>query len=427
MSIKGTQQTEKDLPHFDMVIVGGGMVGISLALILAAQGDWKILLVEAQPMNLASTPKSHYSASFDDRSTALSWTSRNIYQSIGIWDQLNKHLTEIKHIHVSDRGHGGLTRMSADEAGVDALGYVVENHWLGSVLIDQLGHHAIETLANTQVSAVRPTRDGIEISLDGEQSTGVEGKQLIRSDLLIIADGSNSKTAQKLGIHSQCSSYRQTAIIANIQLEKKHQGVAYERFTDQGPMALLPLSDYKNQHRSALVWVQPETTAEQLVVADDDAFLAILQQRFGHRLGHFQQVGKRVTYPLSLTLATEQVRRNVVVVGNAAHSLHPVAGQGFNLSLRDVAALATRLSQARATQKDIGSLEVLEGYYQQQLVDQSNTLIFSDSLTKFFTGTSSVSAVARNSGLLALDLVPQLRHGFAKFGMGMATSEAQHG
>ena len=427
MSIKGIKQAKKDLPHFDMVIVGGGMVGISLALILAAQSDWKILLVEAQSMNVASAPKSHYSASFDDRSTALSWTSRNIYQSIGIWDQLSKHLTDIKHIHVSDRGHGGLTRMSADEAGVDALGYVVENHWLGSVLIDQLGHHSIETLSNTKVSAVRPMRGGIEISLDGKQSAGDEGQQLIRSDLLIIADGSNSKTAQKLGIYSQCSSYRQTAIIANIQLEKKHQGTAYERSTDQGPMALLPLSDYQGQHRSALVWVQSEDAVEQLVMAEDDAFLATLQQRFGHRLGRFQQVGKRVTYPLSLTLATEQVRRNVVVVGNAAHSLHPVAGQGFNLSLRDVSALAARLNQAREIQKDIGSLEVLENYYQQQLVDQRNTLMFSDSLTKFFTGTSRVSAAGRNSGLLALDLVPQLRHGFAKFGMGMATSEAQHG
>jgi 2-polyprenyl-6-methoxyphenol 4-hydroxylase len=427
MSIKGIKQAKKDLPHFDMVIVGGGMVGISLALILAAQSDWKILLVEAQSMNVASAPKSHYSASFDDRSTALSWTSRNIYQSIGIWDQLSKHLTDIKHIHVSDRGHGGLTRMSADEAGVDALGYVVENHWLGSVLIDQLGHHSIETLSNTKVSAVRPMRGGIEISLDGKQSAGDKGQQLIRSDLLIIADGSNSKTAQKLGIYSQCSSYRQTAIIANIQLEKKHQGTAYERFTDQGPMALLPLSDYQGQHRSALVWVQSEDAVEQLVMAEDDAFLATLQQRFGHRLGRFQQVGKRVTYPLSLTLATEQVRRNVVVVGNAAHSLHPVAGQGFNLSLRDVSALAARLNQAREIQKDIGSLEVLENYYQQQLVDQRNTLMFSDSLTKFFTGTSRVSAAGRNSGLLALDLVPQLRHGFAKFGMGMATSEAQHG
>ena len=427
MSIKGIKQAKKDLPHFDMVIVGGGMVGISLALILAAQSDWKILLVEAQSMNLASAPKSHYSASFDDRSTALSWTSRNIYQSIGIWDQLSKHLTDIKHIHVSDRGHGGLTRMSADEAGVDALGYVVENHWLGSVLIDQLGHHSIETLSNTKVSAVRPMRGGIEISLDGKQSAGDKGQQLIRSDLLIIADGSNSKTAQKLGIYSQCSSYRQTAIIANIQLEKKHQGTAYERFTDQGPMALLPLSDYQGQHRSALVWVQSEDAVEQLVMAEDDAFLATLQQRFGHRLGRFQQVGKRVTFPLSLTLATEQVRRNVVVVGNAAHSLHPVAGQGFNLSLRDVSALAARLNQAREIQKDIGSLEVLENYYQQQLVDQRNTLMFSDSLTKFFTGTSRVSAAGRNSGLLALDLVPQLRHGFAKFGMGMATSEAQHG
>ena len=425
MSVKEPINTQKDLSHFDMVIVGGGMVGISLALILAAQRDWKILLVEAQSMKLGSV--SNHSASFDDRSTALSWTSRNIYQSIGIWDQLSKHLTDIRQIHVSDRGHGGLTRMSATEAGVDALGYVVENHWLGSVLIDRLAQQSIDVLANTHISSVRPLRDGIEISLKGVEALGGKESSVIHSDLLVIADGSNSKTAEKLGIHSKSSSYRQTAIIANIQLEKKHQNVAYERFTDQGPMALLPLSDFKGQHRSALVWVQPEDKAEQLIKAEDTAFLDTLQQRFGHRLGRFKQVGNRLDYPLALTLATEQVRRNVVVVGNAAHSLHPVAGQGFNLSLRDVAALAARLNIARAQQKDIGALEVLEDYQQQQLVDQRNTLIFSDSLAKFFSGTSSISAVTRNSGLLALDLVPQLRHGFAKFGMGMATSEARHG
>lgn len=425
MSVKEPINTQKDLSHFDMVIVGGGMVGISLALILAAQRDWKILLVEAQSMKLGSV--SNHSASFDDRSTALSWTSRNIYQSIGIWDQLSKHLTDIRQIHVSDRGHGGLTRMSATEAGVDALGYVVENHWLGSVLIDRLAQQSIDVLANTHISSVRPLRDGIEISLKGVKALDSEETSIIHSDLLVIADGSNSKTAEKLGIHSKSSSYRQTAIIANIQLEKKHQNVAYERFTDQGPMALLPLSDFKGQHRSALVWVQPEDKAEQLIKAEDTAFLDTLQQRFGHRLGRFKQVGNRLDYPLALTLAAEQVRRNVVVVGNAAHSLHPVAGQGFNLSLRDVAALAARLNIARIQQKDIGALEVLEDYQQQQLVDQRNTLIFSDSLTKFFSGTSSISAVTRNSGLLALDLVPQLRHGFAKFGMGMATSEARHG
>ena len=425
MSVKESINTQKDLSHFDMVIVGGGMVGISLALILAAQRDWKILLVEAQSMKLGSV--SNHSASFDDRSTALSWTSRNIYQSIGIWDQLSKHLTDIRQIHVSDRGHGGLTRMSATEAGVDALGYVVENHWLGSVLIDRLAQQSIDVLANTHISSVRPLRDGIEISLKGVKALDSQETSIIHSDLLVIADGSNSKTAEKLGIHSKSSSYRQTAIIANIQLEKKHQNVAYERFTDQGPMALLPLSDFKGQHRSALVWVQPEDKAEQLIKAEDTAFLDTLQQRFGHRLGRFKQVGNRLDYPLALTLAAEQVRRNVVVVGNAAHSLHPVAGQGFNLSLRDVAALAARLNIARIQQKDIGALEVLEDYQQQQLVDQRNTLIFSDSLTKFFSGTSSISAVTRNSGLLALDLVPQLRHGFAKFGMGMATSEARHG
>ena len=174
MSTKESGTAVRDLPHFDMVIVGGGMVGISLALILAAQADWKILLVEAQSMKLASASASNYSASFDDRSTALSWTSRSIYQSIGVWDQLSKHLTGIKQIHVSDRGHGGLTRMSADETGVDALGYVVENHWLGSVLIDRLAQQSIEVLASTHITSVRPLRDGVEIGLDGTKDLGSE-------------------------------------------------------------------------------------------------------------------------------------------------------------------------------------------------------------------------------------------------------------
>ena len=421
-----SNQSEKSAIHFDMVIVGGGMVGISLALMLAKQGEWKILLVESNSLDMTTDSALSYSSSFDARSTALSWTSREIYQSIGLWEQLGTHASGINQIHVSDRGHAGITRMTAEEADVDALGYVVENRWLGSVLMNRLKDEAIEICGNTQIDTLKPRSNGIDISMKVGANSSQEELN-VRTDLIIIADGADSMTAHKLGINSRRSAYGQTAIIANIQLNQRHQGVAYERFTDQGPMALLPLPDYKGQYRSALVWAQPEETASQLVEATDEDFLRSLQQRFGHRLGTFKQVGLRTAYNLVLTLASEQVRRNVVVMGNAAHSLHPVAGQGFNLSLRDAAALADKLSEARIQQKSIGSLETLECYYQQQRIDQRNTLVFSDSLTKFFAGPSNVAAMGRNSGLLVLDLVPQLRHRFIKFGMGMTVPEARHG
>lgn len=413
----GETNTDSD---YDIVIVGGGMVGISLALLLNSwaqkpkgQKPWKILLVEAQPIN--SAQGAGYSPSFDARSTALSWSSRKIYQSIGVWPELEAQLSAIAQIHVSDRSHMGLTRIDAKEAGVEALGYVVENRWLGSVLLNQLSATNIEVRDAVCINSIKPLARGMQLSI---------GQQVINARLVVIADGAGSSTAQKLGIQTQRTDYGQTGIIANIGLQKPHAGVAYERFTDQGPMALLPLSNFDGRPRSALVWTQPNDEGESLMSADDQSFLDQLQQRFGHRLGRFQQVGDRISYPLALTTSTEQVRRNLVVMGNAAHSLHPVAGQGFNLSLRDAATLATCLSEVTSNQ--LGDLETLQQYQHKQSVDQRNTLIFSDRLPKLFGLSSSVAALGRNSGLVAMDLIPALRGGFARFGMGMATREASY-
>lgn len=407
--------------HYDIVIVGGGMVGISLALLLRAQQPWNILLIEAQELASSDGPVSGaYSSSFDARSTALSWSSKNIYQSIGLWPQLKKHLSAIAQIHVSDRGHVGMTRIDAGDANVDALGYVVENQWLGSVLLNQLTKTDIQLLGSCKLETIEPLASGMRLQLQQAD----KDLQTIETKLLVIADGAGSTTAQQLGIQSQSTAYDQTGIIANVSLEKPHGGVAYERFTDQGPMALLPLADFKGRPRSALVWTQPRAMAETLMAADEQAFLEQLQLRFGYRLGHFKQLGKRVAYPLALTTATEQVRRHLVVMGNAAHSLHPVAGQGFNLSLRDAAALANSLAEAGDR---IGDLAVLQNYQQQQAIDQRNTVLFSDSLPKLFGLSSSIVALGRNSGLLAMDLIPSLRNSFAQFGMGMATREPGNG
>ena len=411
-----------DESHYDIVIVGGGMVGISLALLLAEQQaaegqSWKVLLIEAQP--LEGIAEGAYKLSFDARSTALSWSSHKIFESIGFWPELKKSASEIKQIHVSDRGHVGLTRISAEDAGVAALGYVVENRWMGSRLLNQLAATDVELMSSTTIKAIKPLMAGMQLTLE---TTG----QIVQTSLLVVADGLGSSTALKLGITPNSSAYGQTGIITNITLEKAHGGVAYERFTDQGPMALLPLTDFQGQPRSALVWTQPNDQAATLMAANDTTFLQTLQDRFGYRLGRFEQVGERISYPLTLTTSSEQVRRHLVVIGNAAHALHPVAGQGFNLSLRDAATLASCL-QSKLGGPDVGALKTLQGYQQRQATDQNNTVLFSDSLPKLFGQTSSAAALGRNCGLLALDLLPGLRERFARFGMGMATREAGHG
>ena len=410
---------QNSVKQYDLVIVGGGMVGISLALLLAQQEpDWNVLLLEAQAYDNSDKHNNH--PSFDSRSTALSWSSRKIFQAAGLWSGLESHTSAINNIHVSDRGHIGLARISADEADVEALGYVIENRWIGAVLLEKLAVTSVEMMAPERVSKITPLKSGVNVELENSGQT-------IQTSLLVIADGANSQTAQKLGIHSDNQPYGQQGIIANIALQDAHHGVAYERFTNQGPMAMLPLPDFDGSPRCALVWTQPPKRAAELMAASDEDFLKALQESFGYRMGLVKKVGERVAYPLALTTASEQVRRNIVVLGNAAHSLHPVAGQGFNLSLRDVATLADVLGKAKLSGADFASLETLEGYRQQQFADQQNTLMFSDNLPKLFAQSSSIVALGRNSGLVMMDLLPSLRSRFAKFGMGMANKEAGHG
>ena len=412
--------------NYDLVIVGGGMVGASLSLLLASRKIRKILLIESQSMNISSSSSPSYSSSFDARSTALSWTSRNIYQSLGIWEQLEKNLSRIDQIHVSDRHHGGLTRMSASDEGIDALGYVVENAWLGSILIDNLEKSDVDVLSQTEVVKLTPLKKGVEVVVRSTSTSPDQIENTIRTSLVVVADGAESKTARKLGIQTKSKDYKQHAIIANIRLQKSHSGIAYERFTDQGPMALLPLPDSGGEHRGALVWVLPQDSAEDLMQLTDDTFLEKLQSRFGYRAGRFERVGKRSSYPLTLRLSNEQVRRNIIIMGNAAHSLHPVAGQGFNLSLRDASSLSKTLEGALIKGQSIGSLDVLERYAESQHLDQRNTIFFSDNLTKFFSGSSATVAAMRNFGLLGFDLFPPLRHQISRFGMGLSSSGARY-
>ena len=406
--------------NYDITIVGGGMVGASLALLLNKElsnkkllaeqpRNWRILVVEANPQQQASET---FALGFDDRSTALSYSTREIFQKIGLWPQLQQRAAAIEQIQVSDRGHVASTRLNAAEQGVDAYGYVVENRWLGSVLQQALDAADVEVAAPATVDAVNVVRGGVELTLS-------DRNQPIHTELLVVADGARSATRDKLGITSRVRDYGQMGLIANIALAEPHNGVACERFTDEGPMALLPLPDSNNQQHSALVWTLPPEKARHLHSCPEAEFLQELHNRFGYRQGQLIAVGERQLYPLKLLETAEQVRRNVVVVGNAAHSLHPVAGQGFNLAMRDIASLTATLAEGAARGQSPGELSLLQGYLDGQAADQERTVAASDWLPRLFGMSSPAVAATRGLGLLALDMAPGLRGQFARYGMGL--------
>lgn len=396
--------------NYDIAIIGGGMVGASLALLLAAQPHrWRILVVEANPRQRASEI---FAPSFDDRSTALSYSTREILQAIDLWPQLQRHTAAITEIQVSDRGHLAATRLRAAEQGFDAYGYVVENRRLGDVLQRALHAGDAEIAAPARVDAVKVRRGGVQLRLSDRQRS-------VAAKLLVIADGARSATRDKLGIAASVRDCGQMALIANIALSEPQGGIACERFTDQGPMALLPLPDSAGAGRSALVWTLPPDRARHLQGCSETEFLAELHRCFGYRQGRLAAVGERQLYPLKLVASSEQVRRSLVVVGNAAHSLHPVAGQGFNLALRDVAMLARVLGAGAGRGQSPGELSLLEDYLRRQSADQRRAMAASDWLPKLFTTTSPAVAAIRGLGLLAMDMAPAARGRFARYGMGL--------
>lgn len=391
------------MKRFDIAIIGGGLVGASLALSVQAEAKargWSILMVEPY------APGDSYQPSYDARSSALAHGTRLIYERLGVWGTINQRAAAIERIHVSDRGRFGATRLNAVEEGVPALGYVVENAWLGQCLWQALDREVITWRCPAQVERLDAVPGGYQLRLDDDA--------VVDCGLAVLADGGRSHLREQLGIAVNHRAYDQTALIANVSFSQGHGGQAFERFTQDGPLALLPLPE----HRCALVWTRKPADAQRLLALADADFIAQLQAAFGYRLGRVCQVGVRSAYPLALIAATEQVRPHLVVLGNAAHSLHPVAGQGFNLSLRDVQALAQALQASRAAPGDFATLKA---YQASQARDQWLTVGFSDQLTRLFSGAGQWLGAGRGLGLLALDLLPPARHAFARQAMGLGT------
>ncbi|MBT8120452.1 MAG: 2-octaprenyl-6-methoxyphenyl hydroxylase [Gammaproteobacteria bacterium] len=398
--------------HYDLIIIGGGLAGASLACALksaALEEPLKIAVVEAYELNTESQP------SYDDRTIALSYGSRCIFDSMGVWPLLAEQAEAIDSIHISDRGHFGVTRLSSEQEGVEALGYVLENRNIGQQLYRVMHESADITLfcpaelKSLQQDFTHPEgRVSVDVMVDGSTQT-------LTAELLVAADGNNSQVMKVLNIGSSRKDYEQSALITNVTPGKKHENVAYERFTDSGPLAFLPMT----QNRCSVVWTLSPEQADYLYALDEADFLAQLQQRFGYRLGRIKKIGMRHIYPLFLQSATQMVHGRVALIGNAAHSVHPVAGQGFNLALRDVALLSELIVEQRRKAADIGSLAMLQQYETQRDVDIKRVYRFTDALVRTFSNSIPPLAHMRSLGLFMVDILPDLKHQLAVQSMGL--------
>jgi 2-octaprenyl-6-methoxyphenol hydroxylase len=388
----------------DITIVGGGMVGASLAVALAPLG-LKVALVEAVPQGSASQP------SFDERTTALSNGSRRILETLGVWSEVSSSATPIRKIHVSDQGRFGFARIDAAEQGLEALGYVVPNRALGAALWSRLARHAnIDLYCPAAVSRIAPGEQAVGLQI-GQGAASAE----IETRLIVAADGAQSAVRSAFGVAAESRDYEQTAVITTVLPQRFHDHVAYERFTDNGPLALLPLDG----GRCALVLTLARATADAAMAWPDIEFLAEVQRRFGFRLGRFLKVGRRTAYPLSITRATRTSAARCVIVGNAAQGLHPVAGMGFNLGLRDVASLAELVAERRHEPMfDAGGATLLAEYDAWRAADRGGVIAFTDGLVRLFSNPLGVVRRLRNAGLLAFDLLPPAKAALSRLSTG---------
>jgi 2-octaprenyl-6-methoxyphenol hydroxylase len=402
--------------EFDLLIIGGGMVGASLAQALSGSG-LRIALIEAVPLHDETQP------SYDARAIALSWGSRRIFEGMGIWSSLEREgITPIRTIKVSDRGHFGATRMQAEEEGVAALGYVAEAAVIGRALARNLADLPEVTLfCPARLTDIRIDEAAASVTIESEG----EEKHL-NARLVVAADGGRSTVREKLGGKTFRLGYGQTAIIAGAVTEQAHGCTAYERFTDSGPLAMLPntapawmAGSESGDHRWSVVWTVRDREVEEHLGLSDEAFLSRLQQRLGRRAGRLLSVSPRRAYPLGLQYVRDHVRHRLAFIGNAAHLIHPVGGQGFNLGLRDVAVLAEVLVGAARRGDDPGASATLKRYADWRRSDYIRVMGFTDGLVRTFSTDFKPLVTARNVGMVAMDLVPPLRRLFTRQAMGV--------
>jgi len=390
----------------DVLIVGGGLVGSLLANALSTL-PLDIVLVEARSVDSLAQP------SFDGRATALANGSQRVLAQLDLWGVMRTEAQPIRHIHIGERGRFGAARIDAHEEGVAALGFTVENRVLGSALWKPLTEHArFRCLSPAELVDFSSTADAVSAQVDS-----AEAKVTINTRLMVAADGARSKLRRSLGIGSRVDDYEQQAIIVNCTTEEPHRARAFERFIPDGPLAVLPLT----QNRVAVVWTLPTNDAEKVLSLSDDEFRLTLQCAFGYRLGHFERIGRRDKHPLHRVRSDDLTRERTVLIGNAALALHPVAGQGFNLALRDTAALAEVIADAaRAGGVDVGAPALLKRYETWRANDQRKLARFTHALIRGFGADTAGLSTLRGAGLMAFDLIPGAKSLVARHTMGLA-------
>ena len=385
-----------DAARYDVVIVGGGLVGASLAVALAPL-SLRVALIEAAP-----PPQT--GASWDERCIAINDGSHRIFAQLGVWPALVAAAAPITSTHISERGRFGVARFSAEDAGLDALGYNIPIRHLGQQLWLAAQQTATQLICPARLASLQLSADDVVLTLD-------DGATL-RTRLVVAADGAQSAVRTQLAIEASTQDYQQSAIVTAIRPSRPHRGVAYERFMPGGPIAVLP----KPENACSLVWTVPRSQVDALLALSDAEFLAQAHDAFGERLGVFRELGRRSAYPLTRVMTAQLTAPRVIFAGNAAQALHPVAAQGFNLGLRDVAAVADVLKGFA----DVGAAAVLADYESRRHADRERIAGFTDRLVRTFSNRVPGLRGLRHLGLLALDLTPPLKQAVMRQNLGLA-------
>ncbi len=392
---------------YDLIIVGGGMVGATLALMLAQIDGLRVAVVEASPPPPAG---GGFLPSFDGRSTALSRSTSQAFVELGLWSQIRRHSQPIRAIEVSEQGRWGRVRLHAEEEGVEALGYVMENAWLGRLLYAACQNQpSLQWLAASKVLAI-----GSAGPLQTVRVGCADGELELRAPLLVAADGAQSSLRAAMQINSDSFDYRQCALVCNVETSQDHDDRAYERFVPGEVLALLPRVDGSR----ALIWTLAPARARELERAQEAEFLRQLAMRLGPVVGRLRARTAPVSYALQRIIAQQQVQPGRVLLGNAAHFLHPVAGQGFNLCVRDALALSRLVGEQRAQGRDLGELAALQRYQQGRRRDQDIITGFSDRLVRLFAIDHPLFSHLRSLGMGLFELTPGSKTLLARMSMG---------
>ena len=401
-----------EINHVDIAIVGGAMAGATLALGLAELAKQQ---AGSKPITIAlieAHKPSREHPGFDARSIAISHGSIFELKQLGLWQHLDPLAEPIHNIHISERGNFGMTELNRESFHLPYLGKVVE--------LEAVGNKLFSLLEQSDVALYCPAKlQDVVAGVDSQLLTLDDGQQ-IAAKLLIAADGVNSKVRQAFKQPLEQVDFNQTAIIANIQVEQPHHGWAYERFTQTGPLALLPMATNQGESRLSMVWALDPTNAERLLKAPKAEFISELQQAFGYRAGRFTDIGERFSYPLMLSYMARPIYQRTIFLGNAAQTLHPIAGQGFNLGLRDVVCVLDVLKQVLANPEgqDIGSAAVTHAYLERRKADRQSTMNNIEFLVRGFSNDYWPLVIGRNLGLRLLSWFPPLKAPVARRAMG---------